>query len=324
MATALQAYPFDSVDTTETQFGKLFGLLQDDGIADLPTSSSGQVTAGGGLTLNVAAFAAAYLSGGVCALPAPATVALDAAAAQTRIDRVVIRFDWTANTAVVDRLTGVPGAGAPKTLTQTRGGIYEISLARITVAAGAVNLSSANIVDEREFTSQRVLVYATGNRPDAAAVGVALGINFTSKRLELSDGTSWSTVGSETPVAGTVGFPGTVSALVDASGTYLTSVTRANGRATLNMGVNVGANGINLSNARLILGVDAGSRPVGPAPKISNPHFLCQVYVGSSFTGIAGFYIAANGQVLFNYYTAGGALPANAHVHGTVTYDIGN
>lgn len=323
MATALQAYPFDSVDTTEAQYGRLFGLLQDDGIADLPTSASGQVTAGGGLSVNVASFPAAYLSGGIAALASAATVALDVAAAQTRIDRIVVRVDWTSNTAVLDKLSGVAGAGVPKALTQVKGGIYEISLARITVPAGAVNIAASNITDEREFISQRVLAYAASNRPDAATVGVALGLNYTTKRLEISDGSTWSTVGGETPTAGVLGYPGTVVDVAD-SGGYKSSITRAGGRATLVMNLNIGTNGINSTIARLILGVPSGFRPPSPTGGKADPHFVCQVSVNGSYTGVAGFQIIAlNGQVLFNWYSGGAALPANAHVHGTVTYDIG-
>lgn len=67
-----------------------------------------------------------------------------------RIDRVVVRVDWVANTVGVKLLQGTPSSSptAP-TLTMTEGGVWEIPLAQIYVGAAASSIVSANITDER-------------------------------------------------------------------------------------------------------------------------------------------------------------------------------
>lgn len=66
-----------------------------------------------------------------------------------RIDRVVIRFDRTANTIVAAVVSGA-AASAPSAPAITRSdSIYEISLAQIRVPTGATEISEANITDER-------------------------------------------------------------------------------------------------------------------------------------------------------------------------------
>lgn len=84
------------------------------------------------------------------------TVATPAAA--TRIDRVVLRLDYTVSpmTCVVALLAGVEGGAAPA-LTQTDGTTWEISLAQVSITiAGAITLT-----DERVFVGDAgTTVYA--------------------------------------------------------------------------------------------------------------------------------------------------------------------
>lgn len=198
MSVLLTAYPFGEVDSTEAQFASLFAALQDDGLSGVPGSSNGQVTPGSGMTVNVAAFPFAYLSGGIAALGAATTLTVAPPSAQTRIDRVVIRMNWATDVAELDVLKGAAGSGTAPALTQVPGGVYELSLARIAVAPGALNLSSSNITDERAFVSDRVHRWSTATRP-AAAIGL-LGFNFTTKKFEYSiDGTTWTSLAAEQP-----------------------------------------------------------------------------------------------------------------------------
>ncbi len=69
----------------------------------------------------------------------------------TRIDRVIVRIDWAANTAGVMMLDGTAGSGIPTPLTQGSS-TWEISLAKVTVAGGATSIATANITDERYTT----------------------------------------------------------------------------------------------------------------------------------------------------------------------------
>lgn len=69
---------------------------------------------------------------------------IDVPAVSTRIDRVVLRKSWAAQTVRVAFLTGAEGGGAP-TLTQTDGVTWEISLAQVSITTGSV----ITITDER-------------------------------------------------------------------------------------------------------------------------------------------------------------------------------
>ena len=85
----------------------------------------------------------------------PPTVVLAIAAnasGNPRIDRVVLRLDPSANSVTLTVLQGTP-AGSPSApaLTQTDVGVFEISLARVTVANGATNIVPADVIDERTF-----------------------------------------------------------------------------------------------------------------------------------------------------------------------------
>lgn len=74
------------------------------------------------------------------------------ASGNPRIDRVVLRLDPSANSVTLAVLQGTP-AGSPSApaLTQTDVGVFEISLARVTVANGATNIVPADVIDERTF-----------------------------------------------------------------------------------------------------------------------------------------------------------------------------
>jgi microcystin-dependent protein len=76
----------------------------------------------------------------------------DADAGNPRIDRVVLRLDWTANTILLAVLTGTPAvAPLAPTPTQVDNGVWEISLAKIAVAAGASTIALGDVSDERIF-----------------------------------------------------------------------------------------------------------------------------------------------------------------------------
>lgn len=72
--------------------------------------------------------------------------ALVAPTVATRIDRVVLRKDWAAQTVRIAFLTGVEGGGVPA-LTQNDGVLWEIPLAQISITT----VPAITITDEREF-----------------------------------------------------------------------------------------------------------------------------------------------------------------------------
>jgi hypothetical protein len=67
-------------------------------------------------------------------------------AANTRVDRIVVRANWSARTCRITRIAGTEGAGPPS-LTQNRGSIWDMPLASVSITTGGV----ITVTDEREF-----------------------------------------------------------------------------------------------------------------------------------------------------------------------------
>ena len=65
----------------------------------------------------------------------------------TRIDRIVLRVDWAAQTVRIARIAGVEGGSAPA-LTQTADTTWEISLYQVSITTGGVITITA---DERSY-----------------------------------------------------------------------------------------------------------------------------------------------------------------------------
>lgn len=136
-----------------------FYKLISDGVLATPSTNL-QVQAGTGLQVSVSPgygmINAKYIN-----LTAPQAVQLTAAdIALDRIDRIVLRLDRNARQITVAAKKGTPAANpAAPALTRTTD-IWELSLAKIAVAAGAAVITQAEITDERSNTS--VCGYITG------------------------------------------------------------------------------------------------------------------------------------------------------------------
>jgi hypothetical protein len=122
-----------------------------------------ECTGGGANTVNVAT-GGALVDGKPYPNNAPVAVNVPSAvgAGNTRIDRIVLRANWAAQTVRITRLAGVDAASpvAP-TITQTSGTTYDIQLCRVLVdTSGAVT-----VTDERVWAQ----VGATGIADGAVA-----------------------------------------------------------------------------------------------------------------------------------------------------------
>ena len=187
----LSAYPFDGVDTTENEYSTLFHVLQDDGFNGLPTGTAGKCTAASGMEVSVAARDIAILAGFAAINTAPIAKTLTAGGGQPRIDRVVLRINPTSNDIGVEVLQGDPGAiPVAPALTQVPGGMWEIPIARIAVAASMVNVTNAEITDERDFLPLRIGAHTTANRKKNPVKG-QLAFNHTANKWEWYDGAAW-------------------------------------------------------------------------------------------------------------------------------------
>jgi len=83
-------------------------------------------------------------------------VAVPTPTVSTRIDRIILRSDGTAQTVRVVRLAGTEGAGSPPALTQNST-TYEVSLARVSITTGGV----ITLTDERGWLGVRGAVDGT-------------------------------------------------------------------------------------------------------------------------------------------------------------------
>jgi hypothetical protein len=89
-----------------------------------------------------------------------------------RVDRVVVRLDPSADGATLAVLTGTPGPlAATPALTVTDTGVYELTLARVTVASGAVSITAGNVVDERVHVAPPTVLGMSDRLPQDRAPG---------------------------------------------------------------------------------------------------------------------------------------------------------
>lgn len=112
-----------------------------------------RVTPGGGLSVNVLA-GSAWINGYAYENTEELNLTLAAAdGVNPRIDRVVVRWDAVERKISTMVLTGT-AAASPTAPSLTRSdNIYELALADIAVAAGAVSLAAGDITDRRLDTA---------------------------------------------------------------------------------------------------------------------------------------------------------------------------
>lgn len=196
---ALTAYPFDSQDITEAQYGALFGAIALSGVVGSPASNHFKVTAAGSSMVvsvtSVGAESFAVLRGHAVLMTASENSTVSAASAGARVDRVVLRLDYAANTIAPAIKAGTSGSPTPPAVTWGVGGIYEISLALIAVGAGVTTINNGNITDDRQFAGRTVGAWSTATRP---STGPVMGYNVTLGLWEATpDGSAWSPLASD-------------------------------------------------------------------------------------------------------------------------------
>lgn len=182
---AVAGYPFETQDTTETQYSRILREAQDDGVAASSTSGALLPTIpGGNMRVNLAdgivwgAGRIIEVTGGTEYVTLP----VDAAVRQYWI---VARWDMVANTVALGYVQGAAGGAAPA-LTQTDN-LYEVLLAIVTVTAGAAALTAGMLQDQRRFTGHRFGVWTTATRPTSPRTGRP-GLNTTTGLAEYATG----------------------------------------------------------------------------------------------------------------------------------------
>jgi hypothetical protein len=157
---AQTSWPFESTDTSETEYSLLFrnvgeGVIPDRGLEIEPYADST------GMTAKVKT-GSALVRGHYYNSTAETSLTIAAAhASLARIDRVILRLDPSANSIILAVLEGVPDASpAPAALTQTEGDVYEFPVALVAVGAGVTTIAPGNITDQRVILASTATLQA--------------------------------------------------------------------------------------------------------------------------------------------------------------------
>jgi len=213
---AITSYPFDSTAVTETDYSRLFREFQSTGVADGVGGTSLYTYADGtGMTVKVNA-GFAIVRGHAIYSTATETLTIAASGTASRVDRVVLKLDPAANSITLAVKTGSAGS-TPPALTQTDAGIWEMTLARVTVGANVTSISAASVQGERKFIGNTVGGWTTDTRPDSPRVG-RLGFNQSTSTWEFWNGTAWSDMAPTVSWSSLTGKP---SSFTPASHTHL-------------------------------------------------------------------------------------------------------
>lgn len=184
------SFPWENVDTSETQFSQMFRHVNN-GVNGTPATDQLSVEPGfSGLTVQVQP-GEAMVRGHYYISTVAKDLTLDTAdPTNDRIDVVALRLDPVANEIVAVVISGTPAATpvAPALTQVDPYGVYEFPLAEVYVAATS-GVPGA-ITDRRAFMGERVGSWATAGRPNTGGRPV-FGYNTELNAIEFFDGSDW-------------------------------------------------------------------------------------------------------------------------------------
>jgi len=190
---AEQSFPFENIDTTESQFSEWATNFQETGVQGSPTGTElGITVTGSDLNLTIAA-GQAFIRGHYYINTDDLVLAVTSAGTDTRIDIVVVELDPEANTIVTKIVSGEAVSADPvaPTLTQSATGIYQLPISTLTIPTSTVAITTGMLVDTRTFMGNRIGIWTTATRPANPTAYQTLGYNTTIGRHESWNGTAW-------------------------------------------------------------------------------------------------------------------------------------
>lgn len=108
----------------------------------------------------------AYVHGFPYNNSASVDTAIPTPSSNTRIDRLVLRANWSAQTVRITRIAGTEGSGTPPAMTQTDGTTWDIPLYQVSITTGG----AITLTDEREFLHPNIAVNTDMLDDDAVAL----------------------------------------------------------------------------------------------------------------------------------------------------------
>lgn len=207
-------WPFNGIDTTETQYSQIFRRLQSTGVYGEDTDNSLKLVQKTGLTATIKSTPSgiAFVRGHMYQTDADVDITFTAGSANPRIDRVVLRLNPTTNTITPTIIEGVPAASNPEppALVQTDAGNFDLLIAEVYRTASAPNVVTADITDRRSFMGHIYGLWTTNGRPAAPRKGQP-GFNSTLLKPEFWNGTAWERFSAQTITASQVSDPQNLS-----------------------------------------------------------------------------------------------------------------
>jgi len=146
------SWPFDGVDTTETQFSQWARNIGEGVKGSIATSDLKAFGDSSGMNVKLPA-GQAMVRGHYYSNTAQLTLTIPTAhATLPRIDSIILELDPAANTIVSKVLAGTPASTPVATaLTQTDAGIWQQLLATVAVGAAVSTIAVGNVTDARSF-----------------------------------------------------------------------------------------------------------------------------------------------------------------------------
>lgn len=155
----------------------------------------------------------AWIEGHFVRNDAEANVAISAAhASLDRIDRIILRLNWSTNTIELACLTGTPHASPSAPALTQNSTIWEISLAQVFVDDAITTIAANKITDERGFISNvqpRIIPIICADDVTALAIATKVGNVSYTVSPELNNwriGDLWVSVQGQVSSSGTPTF----------------------------------------------------------------------------------------------------------------------
>lgn len=150
-------FPFDAgagSSIVESQWSKMARLWRADGVIYGLANKLEVYGDSSGMQVKMKT-GSAFIEGGYYENDALKTIAIDPSdPTLNRIDVIVLRLDWAANTILAAVLKGVNAASpVPTAVTQTFGTLWEIALAQVAVDAGTGTIAAGKVSDYRIYSS---------------------------------------------------------------------------------------------------------------------------------------------------------------------------